>query len=78
MHLLNKKTNTKLDKIVIYLTKDEANELSSSLLEILKDISRHEHISNEDLSKEVTICIYDENNISSFDKRSQILIKEDR
>lgn len=78
MRLLDKKNKNKLDKIVIYLTKEEANELSSSLLEVLKNPSRHEHIPSDDYTKEITICIYDENNISNFDERSQLLIKEDR
>jgi hypothetical protein len=53
--------------------------LRDSLNILLKDPSlRHCRISNDDYSKEITVCIYDETNPNEFDERSKKLIIEDK
>jgi len=39
---------------------------------------QHVHLSNEDYQKEITVCIYDENNLEDFHPRVIKLIKEDK
>lgn len=79
MRILNKDTDAKVDRIIIYLTKSEANELKDSIVGLLENPeSNHEHVSSSDYQKELTITIYDEKNISNkYDQRSIKLIKED-
>jgi hypothetical protein len=39
--------------------------------------SRHEHVSSSDYKKQITVCIYDAENLEGFDERSKQLINED-
>ncbi len=78
MRFLDIKKNKKLDKLLVCLTYEEAEELLNSLSEILKGKSQHEHIQSDDFLKELTICIYDFNNIDNFDSRTKKLLLEDK
>ncbi len=78
MRLLDDGSNRKLDRVTLYLSRSEADELKSSLEEILeRPEGNHAHISSEDFEKEITICIYDENLLDGFSERSKKLIQED-
>ncbi|EFB41444.1 hypothetical protein [Parachlamydia acanthamoebae] len=78
MRILDQNADKSLNDILIYLTYDEALELKSSLDDLLERPSNnHSHISNKDFSKELTVCIYDENNLTGFNERSTTLIKND-
>ena len=79
MRILDEKANKSLDAAIIYLTQQEAAELRDSLEQLLADqLGRHEHISSDDYRKEITVCIYDLNQLDQFDDRSRTLITEDR
>lgn len=79
MRILNEDNDNPLNAIILYLTKSEALQLRDFLEQILADpIGRHEHISSDDYSKEVTICIYDTDHLDQFNERSRQLILEDR
>jgi len=78
MRFLDIKSKNKMDKIIVYLTKNEAEELYQSLHKILIDENLHEHILSEDYTKELRICIYNNQNLSQFDERSKTLIIEDK
>ena len=44
----------------------EASELRDSLDELLKKpLNNHAHITNENFQKEITVCIYDINNLTA-------------
>jgi hypothetical protein len=77
MRILNQKNDKALERIIIYLTFSEASELKDSVNSILETKSHHEHIPSDDYQKELTICIYDTDDLSSFDDRSKKLIKDD-
>jgi hypothetical protein len=70
--------DTAISRAILYLTPDEASELRNSLNAILKEPrARHEHVSSEDYSKEITVCIYDPTDLAGFDERSKHLILAD-
>lgn len=78
MRLLSQDDDKPLHRILVFLTKTEALELRDSVDVLLKDsTARHEHISSEDYRKELTVCIYDPNNLESFDDRSRRVIVND-
>jgi hypothetical protein len=77
MRILNLDTNEKINQATIYLTNSEAKELKDSLDNLLKNNSHHEHISDDSYQTEITVCIYEKNNLEEFDIRSRKLILDD-
>jgi hypothetical protein len=81
MRIYNEDTDKKVDKIILYLTPDEAHELKDSLELIINSNKKyhHEHIPDreDDFKREITVCIYRKDNLSSFDERSRKLILND-
>ena len=77
MRILDEVTDQSLSAIAIYLTTSEAEELRDSLEQLLKNWeSRHEHVSSSDYKRQITVCIYDPENLEGFDERSKRLITE--
>jgi hypothetical protein len=74
MRILNLDTNEKINQATIYLTNSEAKELKDSLENLLENNSHHEHISDNSFQTEITVCIYEKDNIGKFDARSRKLI----
>ena len=77
MRIFNLDTDKKVNKIILYLTPDEAQEMKDSLeLIINNEKHHHEHIPDResDFRREITVCIYKKGNLSSFDERSRKLI----
>lgn len=78
MRILDESSDKPLNNIILYLTKTEASELLDSLNEIIKKPSNnHTHISGENYQKELTVCIYDTQDLNGFDDRSKKLIIND-
>lgn len=79
MRIYNEDTDQKADRVTIYLTLDEAKEMKAALEAILKDPKKHhhEHVPDNDFKKEITVCIYREDDLSRFDERSKKLILYD-
>ena len=80
MRILDVEGDKSLSEIALYLTRPEANELMDSLEQLLADPnpnSRHEHVSSSDYKNEITVCIYDPENLEGFNHRSKRLITED-
>ncbi|MBX7067642.1 MAG: hypothetical protein K1X28_10470 [Parachlamydiales bacterium] len=78
MRIIDEDSDTKLDSIAIFLTRNELKQLIGYAKQLLENPSLdHHHLSSEDYKKEITICIYDPKNIKMFDERSQKLISED-
>ena len=79
MRILNDESDKKSDNISIFLTKAEALQLRAYLNQLLDNPKIHHiHLSSEDYQKEITVCIYDENNLEGFHPRAIKLIKEDK
>ncbi len=74
MRILNLDTNEKINQATIYLTNSEAKELKDSLDNLLKNNSHHEHISDDSYQTEITVCIYEKDNLGEFDTRSRKII----
>ena len=79
MRIYNVDSDDKVNKVILYLTPDEAKEMKDALEAILSNSKKHhhEHIPDSDFKKEITVCIYREDNLSSFDERSRKLILDD-
>jgi len=79
MRILDEISDKSLKNVILYLTFAEASELRDSLDELLKNpLNNHTHISNEDSQKEITVCIYDLDNLKGFNERSMNLIIDDQ
>ena len=79
MRILDDESDKKLDNVSIFLTAEEARQLRSYLDQLLKNPkAHHSHLSSTDYQKEITICVYDMENLNSFDQRTKKLLKEDR
>lgn len=80
MRIFDDESDKKLDRITVLLTEPEALQLESYLKEFLekpKDKGLHFHLSSEDYNKEITICIYDPENITALHPRTQKLVLDD-
>ena len=79
MRILDESSDKKLDRVSIFLTKEEAIQLKGYLNQLLDNPKlQHSHFSSSDFQKEITICLYDEQDLEHFNNRSKILIKEDK
>ena len=79
MRILNDELDKKLDNVSVFLTKVEILQLRGYLNQLLDNPKlQHVHLSSEDYQKEITICIYDENDLEGFHPRAIKLIKEDK
>lgn len=81
MRIYNLDSDKKVNKVVLYLTPDEAREMKDSLELLINNNKKHhhEHIPDRDsdFKREITICIYTEDNLSTFDERSKKIILHD-
>jgi hypothetical protein len=81
MRIYNEDSDQKVNKVILYLTPDEAQEMKDSLELIIKNNRKHqhEHIPDREsgYKREITVCIYKEDNLASFDERSKKLILHD-
>ncbi len=79
MRILDLDSDKSLSDVILYLTDLEAIELRNYLNHIIeKPLNNHSHLSTDDYQKELTICIYDTNNLEGFNKRSIDLIINDQ
>lgn len=78
MRIYNLDIEKKVNKVALYLTHEEASEMKDALEGLLSNEKHHhEHIPDKDFKREITISIYSEDNISSFDEKSKKLILND-
>lgn len=81
MRILNEDNDKVVNNVLLLLTKQEAIQFVSDLNDLINDddMDNHHHINNDDYSKEITIALYDENNISDFfSERCKKLIQYDK
>ena len=79
MRLLDQTGDSALKSIIVYLTRAEAEELRDSVNDLLEhsNYAAHHHIYCKDFKRELTICIYNEDDLAGFDERSKRLIAND-
>jgi hypothetical protein len=78
LRILDDELSKKLDNVTIFLTEEEAIQLRGYLNQLLENPKHHHaHLSSADYQKEITIAIYREDNLSSFNERSRRLIQSD-
>jgi len=79
MRLLDQKSDAALKSVTVYLTKDEAEELRDSVIALLEQpqFAAHHHVYCKEFKKELTVCIYNEDDLTGFDERSKRLIAKD-
>ena len=81
MRILDESSDTPLSNVTLYFTLSEAGTLHNALDNLLaQPVSNHVHVSQEDYQKEVTVCIYDADNLDAddFSPRSLRLIRDDK
>ena len=78
MRILDDDSNKKLDRISLFLTKNEALHLIGYLEQLIASKkSDHSHLMSEDYQKEVTLCLYEPTKVENFHPRIQKLILYD-
>lgn len=66
-----------LESLTLYITIDEAKELYDDLAKLIADpIGNHTHINSSDYKKELTVCIYDPENMNLFNKATKNLLQK--
>ncbi len=78
MRLLDEDGGKRLERVILYLTQSEAEQLKNDLEQLLlKPSQYHAHVSGDDYQKEVTVTIYQPGQLEGFEERSKKLILED-
>ena len=79
MRILNQDDDKAVKNVLLMLTMGEAAELKDDLERLLskKVPNDHSHVNDLEYEHELSISIYDENNIEEFDDRTKKLIMQD-
>lgn len=81
MKIYDEDTDKKVNRVIFYLTPDEALELKDSIELIMNNNEKHHHEhlpdKEDNFKREITVCIYKKHDLSSFDERSKKLILND-
>lgn len=81
MRICDDVSDKKLDRITLFLNEEEVLKLESYLKDYIEKYKEkkdfHFHISSEDYKKELTVCIYNPDNIEMLHPRAQKLIRDD-
>ena len=78
MRIYDSEGDKTLDNITLYLTIDEAKELYNDLINLIeRPVGNHLHISSNDYQRELTVCIYEKDNLSMFDEKSKKILSTD-
>jgi hypothetical protein len=79
MRILDSESDKKLDSVMLFLTKTELQQLIGYATQLLERPSAdHHHLTSEDYQKEITLAIYDAENVEKFSPRVQKLICKDQ
>ena len=80
MRILNQDTDEVLKDVLLLLTESEASELKDELERLLSSTQRddHGHINDDEYQREITLTIYNDDNLDGFDERVKRLIIEDK
>lgn len=79
MRILDENTDQSITNVTLYLTLSEAIEMRDSLQDPINGpLNNHSHISSDDHQKEITVCVYERENLNGFSERSKNLIINDQ
>lgn len=79
MRILDETSDRALKRVSLFLTPEEAKSVAGQLEGLIsKPGLHHIHIEDEGFEREITIAIYTQSNISKFDRRSRLLIEDDK
>ena len=78
MRMLNNDLDVAFENVTIYLNIGEIAEMLGALESLLKNgkIGDHHHINDTEYAHEITLVMYDENDLHEFEQRSRKLIQE--
>ena len=78
MRILDTDTNLASKNIILYLKPEEAKELYDSIGALLakNNYNTHSHIADKDFDHEVTVVLYNEQQMETLNERSKQLILE--
>jgi hypothetical protein len=79
MRILDIENNKVSKNITLYLKLEEARKLADDLHRLIDNYgnNEHTHINDCDYTHEITVVLYNENNIIDFNERSRKLIIAD-
>ena len=79
MRILDEPRDSSVDRAIVLLARNEAQELLDSLQQLLAvdGKGQHSHVPSEDYKKEITIAIYASDADEGFNLRCQKLIRDD-
>ena len=79
MYIIDDESDKKISCVTLILTKSEIQQMLGYAKQLLENplSSDHYHLSSEDYQKEITLCIYDPENIKCFNSRIQNLVRND-
>ncbi len=79
MRILNEDSNKSMQNVLLLLTVQEASELRDDLERLIsqKIFNDHSHINDSDYEHELTIALYNPDNIEEFNERTKKLISHD-
>jgi hypothetical protein len=79
MRILNEDSNKSMKNALLLLTVQEASELRDDLERLIsqKIFNDHSHINDSDYEHELTIALYNPDNIEEFNERTKKLISHD-
>ena len=65
-----------LKNVILYLTPEEAADLGSSATDLSEHPEKHHHhVSDDEYKTEITVSVYNDENINSFDEESRRVIQ---
>jgi hypothetical protein len=79
--MLDDISDKSLKNVLLLLTWNEAREIKDKLEELIHDYGQkglHAHVGDDDYQHELTFSIYDKNDISEYNPRIRILLKDDK
>jgi len=78
MRIYSDDDDSVLKGVTLLLQESEARNLFYSLQDLLKQIdNNHAHVNDESYEHEITLAVYNNQNLESFDKRIQQVSAED-
>jgi hypothetical protein len=80
MRIFDEDNKKSIKNVSIFLTKSEAQEIVDSLNDILEKSQHnadHAHINGIDYKREITVCVYNDNDLRGLNEEAKKLINED-
>ena len=78
MRILNEDSDSPIWEVTLMLTPDEAKELTDKLINLQEsDNSSHQHVSDSDFQRRITVAVYTPERVKTFSQRIQRLLLEE-